>query len=81
LPSAAPDTVQSSDQLAASPAAATSPVPATPQPPQRNDLAGAVPSASPDGTLTRELCNQLPSLGEIAQCLRQLKLNSSSNPK
>ena len=47
----------------------------------RANAAGATPATSPDGMLTREVCNQLPSLGEIAQCLRQLKLNSSTNPK
>ena len=36
---------------------------------------------SSDAALTRSLCAQLPSLGEIAQCLRQLKLNSSPEPK
>ena len=82
LPSTAPESAQSPDQVAESPAAATLPVQVTPQPPQRDDVAGALPNASPDGVLTREVCNQLPSLGEIAQCLRQLKLNSSSaNPK
>lgn len=45
------------------------------------DVSGAAPTAPPDGVLTREVCNQLPSLGEIAQCLRQLKLNSTANPK
>jgi hypothetical protein len=53
---------------------------AVPQLVPRQDLAGAAAPAS-DGVLTREVCNQLPSLGEIAQCLRQLKLNSSENPK
>ena len=54
---------------------------APPQPAPRAVFPGAVPTVAPDGALTREVCNQLPSLGEIAQCLRQLKLNSSANPK
>ncbi len=69
-----------------SPAEAASNADATAAPPTPHhvphaDVTNAAPSASPDGVLTRELCNELPSLGEIAQCLRQLKLNSSANPK
>ncbi|HKR31905.1 MAG TPA: hypothetical protein VJT08_15600, partial [Terriglobales bacterium] len=57
------------------------PVPPIPPVLPRTDVSGAAPTAPPDAVLTREICNQLPSLGEIAQCLRQLKLNSSTNPK
>lgn len=57
------------------------PVPPIPPVLPRTDVTGAAPTAPPDAVLTREICNQLPSLGEIAQCLRQLKLNSSTNPK
>ena len=32
--------------------------------------------SSASSSLTREYCEKLPSLGEVAQCLRQLKLNT-----
>jgi hypothetical protein len=55
--------------------------PPIPQLVPRADVPHTFATAPADGVLTREVCNQLPSLGEIAQCLRQLKLNSSANPK
>ncbi|GEM_PF-797868 len=55
--------------------------PTMPQLVPRADVGDVAPPTTPDGVLTREVCNQLPSLGEIAQCLRQLKLNSGANPK
>ncbi|HWC17116.1 MAG TPA: SdrD B-like domain-containing protein, partial [Terriglobales bacterium] len=65
-------------------AAPASPAPApstgTATPPQKILIDnGSWPSS--DTALTRSLCAQLPSLGEIAQCLRQLKLNSKPEPK
>lgn len=80
-----PPTTQSaitpaSVSFAATSAKATSPAQVTPKPlPQTNAV--GVPITVSDGVLTREVCNQLPSLGEVAQCLRQLKLNNSGDPK
>lgn len=73
------NTVEAPVSSAATSAIATSPAQVTPKPLPQTDVVG-VPATAPDGVLTREVCNQLPSLGEIAQCLRQLKLNST-NPK
>lgn len=54
--------------------------PPIPQLVPRANASNVAATTAPDGVLTREVCNQLPSLGEIAQCLRQLRLNNS-NPK
>jgi len=62
--------------------APTSPAPSTApgtSPPRTQVDNASWPSS--DAALTRGLCAQLPSLGEIAQCLRQLKLNSIPEPK
>lgn len=59
-------------------AASSSAAPPLPQLVPRTEVTGPAPASSSDAVLTREMCHHLPSLGEIAQCLRQLKLNSSS---
>jgi hypothetical protein len=48
-------------------------------------ISNVVPHPSSDrssasASLTRESCEKLPSLGEVAQCLRQLKLNTAGTP-
>ncbi|HKO19863.1 MAG TPA: SdrD B-like domain-containing protein, partial [Acidobacteriaceae bacterium] len=80
LPSIPTNTVQAPIPVAATSTTATSPAQVTPKPLPQTDAVG-VPTTVPDGVLTREVCNQMPSLGEVAQCLRQLKLNSSGDPK
>ncbi len=76
-PASSPATMPSPTADQASTSTDASAASRVPPLPRTND--GTALSA--DGLLTREVCNQLPSLGEIAQCLRQLKLNSGTNPK
>ena len=51
---------------------------ATVQPPSTGVTESAHDRSSTNASLTREYCTKLPSLGEVAQCLRQLKLNTTT---
>src|SRR6185437_6584175 len=67
LPSASADRVQSPISPDTE-AASAAPAPVTPAPLPHADMTRVVPTTSPQGIISREVCNQLPSLGEIAQC-------------